>query len=279
MTRSLRKPGSHVACSMLAGATALTILLSACETTPTGRRQLQLFPSDQLSQMGETAYAQMKKEKPVLSNTQPVSRYIECVTDAVTAAVGAPHGGGHWKVTVFSSEQVNAFALPGGNIGVYTGLLKAASTPAQLAAVIGHEVAHVQAEHPNARLSTQYATDAGLSLIQILAQGTRFEGQQVMALLGVGGQVGVMLPFSRSQESEADILGLRYMAKAGFDPQASVELWQNMARVSGSGGPGFLSTHPSSENRIDTLQQNMPQALALYQQASGRRPNCVAAAP
>lgn len=275
MSMGLRSERFMAALALLAGATVL-VFLSACETTPTGRRQLQLFPSDQMSQMGATAYSQIKKETPVLSTSQPLSRYIECVTDAVTAVVGAPAGGGKWNVSVFRSEQVNAFALPGGNIGVNTGLLKAATTPDQLAAVIGHEIAHVQAEHPNARLSAQYATDAGLSLIQLLSQGTRFEGQQVMALLGVGGQVGVMLPFSRSQESEADILGLRYMAQAGFDPRAAVALWQNMGKVGGGGGPGFLSTHPSGEQRIATLQQNMAQAVALYQQAQ-RRPDCVAA--
>lgn len=278
MTMQLHSRRFAAALSSLAAATVF-VFLSACEMTPTGRRQLQLFPSEQLSEMGQTAFAQIKKETPVLNTSQPVSRYIECVSDAVTAAVGGPVGGGKWNVSVFRGDQVNAFALPGGNIGVYTGLLKAATTPDQLAAVIGHEVAHVQAEHPNARLSAQYATDAGLSLIQVLAQGTRFEGQQVMALLGVGGQVGVMLPFSRSQESEADILGLRYMAQAGFDPRAAVTLWQNMGKVGGGGGPAFLSTHPSGEQRIEILQKNMPQAMTLYQQAQSRRPGCAAVTP
>lgn len=260
-------------------ALAAALCLAACETTPTGRHQLQFFPDDQLAQMGQTAFSQLKQKEPVVTG-QPVSGYIECVAKAVTAAVGQPKGGGQWSVTVFQSDQVNAFALPGGNIGVYTGLLKAANSPAQLAAVIGHEVAHVQAEHPNARLSAQYATDAGLSLIQALAQGTRFEGQQVMALLGVGAQVGVLLPFSRSQESEADLLGLRYMADAGYDPRAAVMLWQNMAKVSGPGGPSFLSTHPSGEQRIANLQKNLPEALQHYQkaEAAGRHPGCAAPA-
>lgn len=259
---------------------AALILLAACATSPTGRRQLKLLPDDQVAQMGDAAYAQMRQKEPVVRD-QPVSRYVECVANAVTAAVGPPKGGGKWEVTTFQGDDVNAFALPGGNIGVYTGLLKAARTPDQLAAVIGHEIAHVQAEHPNARLSTQYATDAGLSVIQALAQGTALEGRQAMALLGVGAQVGILLPFSRSQESEADVLGLRYLAEAGFDPRASVELWQNMAKVGGGGGPTFLSTHPSGEQRIEKLQEKMPEALQLYQQAQarGRRPACTAAAP
>jgi predicted Zn-dependent protease len=259
---------------------AALILLAACATSPTGRRQLKLLPDDQVAQMGEAAYAQMRQKQPVVRE-QPVTRYVECVVGALTGVVGAPKGGGKWEVTTFQSDEVNAFALPGGKIGVDTGLFKAARTPDQLAAVIGHEIAHVQADHPNARLSTQYATDAGLSVIQALAQGSRLEGQQAMALLGLGAQVGVLLPFSRAQESEADVLGLRYLAEAGFDPRASVELWQNMAKVGGGGGPAFLSTHPSGEQRIGKLQEKMPEALQLYRQAQarGRHPACTAATP
>lgn len=260
---------------ILAGLVAI-LLLAACETTPTGRRQLQLFPGEQVAQMGEAAYAQMRQKEPVLPQSHPVSRYIQCVARAVTAVVPPPRGGGGWDVTVFQGDQVNAFALPGGNIGIYTGLLKAARTPAQLAAVIGHEIAHVQAEHANARLSTQYATEAGLVLVQILGQGTAVENRNVMALLGLGAQVGVLLPFGRAQETEADILGLRYTAEAGFDPRAAVELWQNMAQFGGDGPPTFLSTHPSGEQRIETLRRHMPDALAVYRKAKagGRNPSC-----
>ncbi|HYN00664.1 MAG TPA: M48 family metallopeptidase, partial [Aestuariivirgaceae bacterium] len=219
---------------IVAGLAVIT-LLGACETTPTGRRQLQFLPSDQVAQMGETAFTQMRQKEPVANNAQ--SKYIECVARAVTAVVPVPEGGKSWDITVFQGDQVNAFALPGGNIGVYTGLLKAARTPAQLAAVIGHEISHVQAEHANARLSTQYAADAGLALVAVLADGKAAGNRQVLALLGVGAQVGILLPFSRSQESEADVLGLSYMAKAGFDPRAAVELWQNMEKVGGGGGP------------------------------------------
>lgn len=262
--------------ALLAGAAA-GLMLASCATSPTGRHQLKLLPGDQVAQMGDAAYAQMRKKEPTVRD-QPVSRYIECVARAVTGVVGAPEGGGDWQITVFQGDDVNAFALPGGNIGVYTGLLRAARSPDQLAAVIGHEIAHVQAEHPNARISAQYATDAGLSLIEALAGGSALESRPAMALLGLGAQVGLLLPFSRSQESEADVLGLSYVAQAGFDPRAAVELWQNMAKAGGGGGPAFLSTHPTDEKRIKTLQDNMPPALQLYQQAqaSGRRPVCAA---
>jgi predicted Zn-dependent protease len=255
------------------------VAVVACATTPTGRRQLQFFPDEQVAQMGVAAYAQMRKQEKVVAESEPVSRYVGCVANAVTAVVPSPKGGGKWEVTVFAGDQVNAFALPGGKIGIYTGLLKAAQTPAQLAAVVGHEIAHVQAEHANARLSTQFATEAGVALVAAVNQGRGGDGRAAMALLGLGAQVGILLPFSRSQESEADVLGLRYVAEAGFDPQASVELWQNMGKVGGGGAPTFLSTHPSGEQRIKDLRAAMPQALETYNKAraAGRAPSCTPA--
>lgn len=256
-------------------AAALAALLIACQTTPTGRRQLNLFPDDQVAKMGQQAFLQMKQKTPPTQG-DATSRYIQCVAQAMIQVVPRPKGGGEWDVSVFADDQVNAFALPGGGIGIYTGLLKAAQNQDQLAAVIGHEIAHVQAEHANARLSTQYATEAGLSLIQAIAGGPDGVGSNAMALLGLGAQVGILLPFSRAQESEADILGLQYMARAGFDPRQAVNLWQNMAKVGGGGGPTFLSTHPSSEQRMRVLKEHTPKALEQYQQAQaqGRRPAC-----
>jgi predicted Zn-dependent protease len=268
-----RKPIDRASAALL----AVVLLLGACATTPTGRRQLQFFPADQVAQMGESAYGQLLKQEPTLPPEHPIGRYVQCVVDALIAVVPPPEGGGEWDVTVFAGEQVNAFALPGGNIGVYAGLLRAARAPAQLAAVIGHEIAHVQAEHANARLSTQFAADAGLQLIQVLGQGTAVESQTAMSLLGLGAQVGLLLPFSRAQESEADILGLRYMAQAGFDPRAAVTLWQNMAQVAGGQEvPTFLSTHPSGAQRIETLNREIPRALETWRraQAEGRTPSC-----
>lgn len=254
-------------------ALGLAALLIACQTTPTGRRQLSLFPDEQVAKMGQAAFAQLKQKTPPVSN-DPTGRYVQCVAQSVIQVVPRPKGGGEWDISVFQDDQVNAFALPGGGIGIYTGLLKAARTPDQLAAVIGHEIAHVQAEHANARLSTQYATEAGLGLIQAIAGGTDGTSRNAMALLGLGAQVGILLPFSRAQETEADILGLEYMARAGYDPRQAVELWQNMARVGGNGPPAFLSTHPSSRQRRQTLEEHMPKALELYRQAQGRRPAC-----
>ena len=251
-------------------------LLSACETTPTGRHQLQFLPDRDVAQMGNAAYADIKKKSPTAKD-DAVSRYAQCVVRAVTAVVPKPVGGESWNVTVFQDDQVNAFALPGGNIGVYTGLLKAARTPGQLATVIGHEISHVQARHTNARLSTQYAAETTLAVIGAILIGEhKGDSRTAMALLGVGTQVGVLLPFDRAQESEADLLGLDYMAKAGFDPHEAVDLWRNMEKIGGKQPPAFLSTHPAHGKRIEDLQERVPQAMKFYNeaQAAGRRPNC-----
>ncbi|WP_456242977.1 M48 family metallopeptidase [Spiribacter onubensis] len=253
---------------------ALALVVAACATSPTGRSQLQFFPASQMRSMGVEAYGQMKANEPVIEQG-PVVDYVECVADAIIPQVPAEYAENGWEVTVFDSEQINAFALPGGKIGVYTGLLAVAENQDQLAAVIGHEIAHVMAEHANERMSTQFATTVGLGALQVAA-GDDPERQELMAVLGVGAQVGILLPFSRLHESEADEIGLDLMARSGFDPEASVALWRNMAEASGNGPPAFLSTHPSRDQRIDDLQAAMPRALYLYEQAveAGRRPDC-----
>ena len=252
-------------------------LLAGCATSPTGRTQLKFFPHSQMAQMGDTAYGKLKKETPV-SKDSSVNQYVQCVAHAITKVVPqSDNTPKKWDVTVFKKDEVNAFALPGGNIGVYTGLLKVADGQAQLAAVLGHEVGHVLAGHANERLSMVYATNTGLQLVQALSgKNSALNGDSVMALLGLGAQVGILLPFSRAQESEADLIGLKLMAGAGFDPHASVDLWHNMEQAGGKQPPEFLSTHPSHETRIDDLKQHMDEAMKLYRQAKadGRSPDC-----
>jgi predicted Zn-dependent protease len=183
---------------------------------------------------------------------------------------------GNWEVNVFTDDSANAFALPGGKIGVNSGLLKVARSQDQLAAVIGHEIGHVMAQHSNERMSIQYATQTGMQMLQALSGEASAEKQQLFALLGLGSEVGIALPFSRKHEAEADLIGLQLMARAGFDPRQSVTLWQNMAAANGAGGLEFLSTHPANDTRINGLQANMSEALALYEQArnAGRIPRC-----
>lgn len=253
---------------------AMAVVLTACATSPLGRQQLVLMPEGQLDAMGAAAFQQVSQTTPRTENPA-VSSYVNCVAQAITREAG---GSGTWEVAVFEDEAVNAFALPGGRIGVYRGLLNVADTPDELAAVIGHEVAHVLARHANERVSQQFAAEQGLALLESLTSGVGSGTQKtLMALLGVGAQVGVLLPYSRLQESEADKIGVDLMARAGFDPRGSIQLWRDMQQAGGADPPEFLSTHPATETRIAELQGRMEHAMGLYQQArgAGKRPDCV----
>jgi len=250
-------------------AASLLLLLVACATSPTGRSQLKLFSEEKIAAMGVQSYQQMKQQEPIDNSTSD-NRYVKCVANAITRVTG-----GEWEVTVFKDDQVNAFALPGGKIGVYSGLLDVAETDDQLATVIGHEVGHVLADHGNERVSQQAATQGGLQVVSAFLGGAGGGGgsQAIMSALGLGAQVGILLPFSRTQESEADTIGLELMARAGFDPRQSVQLWQNMAAAGGEKPAEFMSTHPSNESRINNLQRHMNKAMQLYQQAPNKS-NC-----
>ena len=245
-------------------------LTSGCATSPTGRSQLVLMPDSQMEQMGLQAFTNIKGETPVEGN-RITNSYVQCVGNAITREVG-----GSWEIVVFRDDSANAFALPGRKIGVNTGLLKVAENQHQLATVIGHEVAHVLAQHSNERVSQKFAVEQGLGLINAIASPQTGTGQTLMGLLGVGAEYGVLLPYSRIQESEADTLGLDLMAKAGFDPRESVKLWVNMGRANKGQPPEFLSTHPSHSTRISDLNARIPTALNLQRAAmqQGKRPAC-----
>ncbi|RAH37828.1 M48 family metallopeptidase [Halomonas sp. SL1] len=250
---------------------ALSVALAACTTSPTGRSQLTLMSDDQLDQMGAQAFSQYQQERPIVGGAP--DRLAQCVTREIVATLPAELQQENWQVRVFEDDSANAFALPGGYVGVNTGLLEITENQEQLAAVIGHEIGHVLAQHANERASTQSATNLGLSVLSSAAGLEGAGGQQVMAALGMGAQYGILLPFSRRHESEADTIGLRLMADAGFDPRASVALWQNMANAGGGQPPEWMSTHPSHGSRISGLESDMNEALQRYRQA-GRAPNC-----
>lgn len=260
---------------------ALVLLLAlACSTSPLGRRQLTLVPDTQMNAMGLSAFEQIKSEVPV-EKDPTINAYVRCVAEAVLAVCADQTGVSGWEVVVFKDDTANAFALPGGRIGVHTGLLEVAKTPDQLAAVIGHEIAHVIARHGNERVSQGMVAELGLGVIDVMVGDPESEEhQQMMGLLGLGTQVGILLPFGRGHESEADLMGLDAMAQAGFDPRAAVELWHNMAAAGGGQPPEFLSTHPSHATRIGDLEARMAQAQALQTQAraAGREPSCKAPA-
>lgn len=259
---------------LLAG--SLAVLLS-CSASPTGRKRVLLYDDAKMSALGAQSFDEIKQQEKIY--TDPATNdYVACVSNAVTAEIPGHYGEEHWEVVVFDSEQVNAFALPGAHIGVYTGLIKVAETPDQLATVIGHEISHVLAEHSNERLSQNQIAGIGTTVAAIaIGVSDSIENKGLaMAALGLGVQYGVLLPYGRTQESEADLMGLDLMASAGFNPKASVSLWQNMAKAGGGSVPEFLSTHPSNQTRISDLEERMARATQLQKQAiaQGKSPQC-----
>jgi predicted Zn-dependent protease len=245
---------------------ALILIASAvtlgCQTSPLGRKQLMLVPAGQMDSMGIQAFQDMKTTTKI-EKDPATNAYVKCVANGITSAMSESRD---WEVVVFKDDTANAFALPGGKIGVHTGLLKVATSADQLAAVIGHEVGHVIAQHGNERVSEQIAEQGGLALVSAFTQENKNSGL-MMAALGIGTQFGVALPHSRTQESEADLIGLDLMAKAGFNPEEAVALWHNMEKAGGGAPPEWLSTHPSDDRRIASLQDHMGDALKEYRAA------------
>lgn len=251
--------------------TAFLTVIVACSTSPEGRGQLLLMPAAQVDQMGAQAFSDIKKKTPTSRDSRKVSN-VQCVAKLIVRQLEQVDEGA-WEVQVFEQDEANAFALPGRKIGVYTGLLKVATTPGQLAAVIGHEVGHVIANHGNERVSIGFLSQLGIAGIQIAVdKGVKDPNyRQIATLLGAGGVYGLTLKFSRDQESEADMIGLNLMARAGFDPRESIQLWQNMARAGGGKQPPeWLSTHPSHSTRIRQLESRMETAMPVYSQSRYR---------
>jgi len=257
---------------------AAAALVQACATNPAGRTVVMLIDDASMNQMGATAFTELKQKTRVSGNAT-TSRYVSCVSRKLIAELPEQWRQLPWEVVVFEDDSPNAFALPGGKVGVHTGLLPIARTEDQLAAVIGHELAHVWLRHGAERVSQQFAAQAAMSAVQ--AYGNSQGGgtsDQVMALIGAGAQVGVLLPFSRKHETEADEWGQKFMAQAGYDPQAAATLWGNMQAASGKATPQFLSSHPSSSRRQQTLaemaESSELQGTLRAARAAGKRPDC-----
>jgi predicted Zn-dependent protease len=251
------------------------VLLSGCETNPyTGRSQFLMTSVSDEMKMGAQAYDQEKsdpKMKPSQDprEIEPVKRVAAHIIEAAKRSKYAEMAQQfQWEVTVFKDDKTaNAFALPGGKIAVYTGIFPMAKTEAGLAAVMGHEVVHALARHGAERMSQGQAASIGVQVLGTAAgigSGNAALGQATMAALGAGAQVGVLLPFSRKHESEADYIGILLAADAGYDPRESVALWERMGQMSGGAPAEFMSTHPSHETRIDQLKQWMPEAMTIY---------------
>jgi metalloendopeptidase OMA1, mitochondrial len=239
-----------------------TLVLCGCATTPiTGRSQLMLVSEAEETALGVQAYREVLQKEPVTRDpryTVPVQR----IARRLEAAANRPDL--RWEVSVIEEDKtVNAFALPGGKIGVYTGIFPIAQTETGLAIIMGHELGHVIARHGAERISQQMGAQLLGSVLAIGFQASPY-ANTIMSAYGLGAQVGVLLPYSRLQESEADRIGLVLAAKAGYDAQAAIGVWQRMAKLSGRRPPPFLSTHPTPESRIEDIKKFLPQAMAQF---------------
>lgn len=249
---------------------ATLVSLTGCYTVPeTGRRSLNLLsPSEELT-LGASAFGELKtKEK--ISTDPDRTAMVERVGRRIARAVGDDLKHAEWEFVLFENDTPNAFALPGGKVGVYTGLFKIAHTEDELAVVVGHEVAHVTAHHGAERMSHGVLLDLGGAVLDTILQQKAPEARQGwMTAYGLGATIGVVLPFSRRNESEADEIGLIYAARAGYDPRVAIGFWQRMKEAASAQGkpPEWLSTHPSDDARIKDITAMMPRMVEIYEKS------------
>ena len=255
----------------------LLVFLPGCETNPyTHRSQFLLMPTGYMNEMGAAQYGEVLQDpKVVLSKDpkeiEPVKRVAARIIEAAKRSKYAQAAQEFkWEVTVIKDDATkNAWALPGGKIAVYTGIFPMAKNEAGLAAIMGHEVVHALAQHGGERMSQGLVAQLGMTAAAIVlsTQGTNPAlGELAMQAMGIGVQAGVLLPFSRKHESEADYIGVLLAADAGYDPREAIHIWERMAASSQGAPPEFLSTHPAHETRIADLTSWMPEALEIYNQ-------------
>lgn len=261
----------------LASSVVIVLLLFACQTVPiTGRQQLHLIPSDEITAMSFSEYDKFLKTHKVITGT-PETALVKKVGKRIQSAVHTYFEnknmaerleGYEWEFNLVDEDQANAWAMPGGKVVVYKGILPVTRNEQGLAVVMGHEIAHAIANHGNERMSQGLLVQmGGVALSVALSEKPAETRQLYMAAFGLGSTVGVMLPFSRLHESEADHLGLIFMAMAGYDPRGAVDFWKRMAEQKGGASPPeFLSTHPADETRIRNIEKLIPEALQYYQE-------------
>ncbi len=264
--------------SALAAIIVILILTAiSCKTVPlTGRRQLSLIPESEMMALSLTEYGNFLKSNKLSTDkvkTDMVKRVGTRISKAVEAymaqqGLSADLQGYKWEFNLVESPEINAWCMSGGKVVVYTGLLPVSQNDEGLATVLGHEIAHAVARHGSERMSDQMLVQLGSStLSSAMAQKPAQTQQLAMAVFGAGAQYGVMLPFSRKHEYEADYMGLIFMSMAGYNPNQSVAFWQRMAQKGGAKVPEFLSTHPVDENRIAKIKEKIPEALTYYNKA------------
>jgi predicted Zn-dependent protease len=248
--------------------------LISCAVVPmTGRKQFVAIPSSQMIALSNESYSKVLAEGK-LSNKSEYVNSVRKVGQRLTAAVEtylqqnnlqSAITGYNWQYNVLESEELNAWCMPGGQIVFYEGILPVCQDENGIAVVMGHEIAHAVAQHGNERMSQQLAIEmGGIALSEALKTQKQETMDLAMLAFGVGAQVGVMLPYSRTHESEADELGLYFMAMAGYNPQTAIAFWERMEANSAARPPEFLSTHPDPSNRIAKLQRIMPKAMEYY---------------
>lgn len=253
------------------------LVIGACSKVPiSGRKQMNLLPESELVGMGKSAYAEALAANPPINGT-PEANMVKTVgqriADGATRYLEMKNmkdrvAGYQWEYNLLNSPQINAWCLPGGKIAVYSGILPVTQTEAGLATVMSHEVAHAIARHGNERMSQGLLAQAGgMALDVYLSQNPTKSADIFRQVYGVGANVGVLLPYGRLQESEADKLGLVFMAMAGYNPQEAVTFWERMRAANKGNGapPEFLSTHPSDETRIADIKKYLPTAMHYYE--------------
>ena len=238
---------------------SVTVLLIACGKNSAGRNQFNLVSDDEMNAMGEQAFHDILNKSRLSNDTRLNSEILE-IGEKIASASEVDF---EWEFAVIDEDSVNAFCLPGGKVAVYAGIIPVAGNNAALAAVIGHEVAHATLRHSSERMSQDMLLQTGLSLLSVSFADSPYQGV-IAAAMGIGGTYGIQLPFSRYHESEADRLGIEYMAKAGYDPREAVGLWERMGSLAESRPPEFLSTHPDPATRAEDIEQHMGKALEIY---------------
>ena len=238
------------------------VATAACLSMLAASAAQALFVSEkEIIRQARVEWLTMKRDIPKPENPR-IQPFVECVAKSIIEVLEEPYASMNWEVVVFDDEAVNAFAMVGGQIGIFTGIFQVADTTDMLAAVIGHEIAHVTEQHVMARARRQ----SGGDVLSIL--GGAAAGRYGRDIARTGAAVGFLLPFSRGQESESDLVGLEYMAKAGYDPRSSIQLWKNMsANKEGQQPAEFVSTHPADDRRIHDLITSMTPALITYNKA------------
>jgi len=253
---------------------AVAFVVFACSTVPiTGRKQLSLIPASEMLAMSYSEYDSFLKSNKLSTNQEQIQLVKKVggrIQKAVETYFAEKDLSGQlkdykWEFNLVESEEVNAWCMPGGKVVVYTGILPVTQSEVGLAVVLGHEISHAVAQHGSERMSQGLLAQLGGAALSVALQDKPEKTRQLwMAVYGVGAQVGVLLPYSRTHESEADHLGLIFMAMAGYDPNEAVTFWQRMAASGGQKPPEFLSTHPSDETRIADIKKAIPEAMQYY---------------